>query len=454
MDKNHMDLCHGPLFRQIVIFSLPIFLSGVLQLAFNAADLIVIGRFASKEALAAVGVTGPMIGLLVNLFGGLSVGAGVVVAQYFGAKDRRNVSRAVHTAVFISLIGGLALSVISALVSPSILEMMNLTGSVLELSCRYMMIYCCGIPFSVLFNFCYGILRAVGDTRRPMYYLIGAGVLNLVLNLIFVIKFRMSVAGVAWATVISQVLATYLIIRNLRHAHDACRLNFRLLRIHHNHLVNIVKIGIPAGLQSAFYSVANMALLSEVAKFGGAALAGNSAAVSVEGFLWQSVFSFAQAALSFSGQNYGGGFPDRARRAIRYSLLTEGVLVLVLGLSCYAFAREIVWLYNPDPEVGEFGRLHMKYCFTLYFICAIQEIVAGALRGLGKSFQPAVASFFGIFVFRMIWVFGIFPFFLRQSIDMLYLCYPFSWLIPLVPNAILLKKMLKQPFALRHKAEG
>lgn len=444
MDKNHMDMCHGPLFRQIVQFSLPIFLSGILQLAFNAADLVVIGRFASKESLAAVGVTGPLIGLLINLFGGLSIGAGVVVAQYFGARDRRNTSRAVHTAVFVSLIGGLALSVISALVSRPILTLMNVKGHVLDMSSRYMLIYSCGIPFSVLFNFCYGILRAVGDTRRPMYYLVGAGALNLVLNLIFVIGFRMNVAGVAWATVISQVLAAYLIIKNLRNAHDACRLNFRLLRFHRNHLANIVKIGLPAGLQSSFYSIANMALLSAVAKFGDSALAGNSAACSYEGFLWQSVFAFSQAALSFTGQNYGGGFPDRVYRCIRYTLVTEGLLVLFLGVTSYYFGREIVWLYNPDPEVGEYGRLHMKYCFTLYFICALQDIVAGALRGLGKSFQPAVAAFFGICVFRLIWVFLIFPHIPRQTIDMIYLCYPFSWFIPLVPNAILLRKTLKE----------
>ena len=444
MDKNHMDMCHGPLYWQIVRFGVPVLLSGLLQLGFNMADLIVIGRFGSAQSLGAVGVTSPIIGLLLNIFCGLSVGGSVIIAQYFGAHDRRNTSRAVHTAVALSLLGGVIIMFVSMAVIKPLLVAMHVTEDVLGRTCVYMWIYSCGIPFSILYNFCYGVLRAVGDTRRPTLYLVAAGVLNVALNLLFVIRFRLDVAGVALATVASQGLSAALIVNNLRHAHDACRLNWRLLRIHPHILRHMLRIGVPAGFQTSFYSIANIAIMSCVAGFGALALAGNAAAINLEGMLWTATLAFHQATMSFVGQNLGGGQYGRLRRSILYSAATVAPLILVLGWTFFLFSRTIVGFYNPDPAVAEYGRLHMKYCFTLYFICSTQEIVAGALRGLGISFKPALVAMFGICVSRLLWVWFVFPDPRFHTMGGLFLCYPISWVIALVPNAWLLFRQLSR----------
>ena len=444
VDKNHMDMCHGPLYWQVVRFGLPVMLSGLLQLGFNMADLVVIGRFGSAQSLGAVGVTSPIIGLLLNIFCGLSVGGSVIIAQYFGAHDRRNTSRAVHTAVALSLVGGAAIMAISLAVIKPLLVAMHVPDDVMGKTCVYMWVYSCGIPFSILYNFCYGVLRAVGDTRRPTQYLVAAGLLNVSLNLLFVIQFKMDVAGVALATIVSQGLSAFLIVRNLMHAHDACRLNWRLVRVHPQFLRHMLRIGLPAGFQTSFYSIANIAIMSCVAGFGSLALAGNAAAINLEGLLWMTTCAFHQAAMSFVGQNYGGGQYGRLRRSILYSEATVVPVIVLLGWTFFLCSSTIIGFYNPDPDVAEFGRLHMKYCFTLYAICSTQEVVAGALRGLGVSFFPAVSAFFGIFATRIIWVLFVFPLPRFHTMGGLYLCYPFSWTVALIPNAILLFMRLKR----------
>ncbi len=439
-----MDMCHGPLYWQIVRFGVPVLLSGLLQLGFNMADLIVIGRFGSAQSLGAVGVTSPIIGLLLNIFCGLSVGGSVIIAQYFGAHDRRNTSRAVHTAVAMSLIGGVCIMALSMAVIKPLLVAMHVTEDFLGRTCLYMWIYSFCIPFSILYNFCNGVLRAVGDTKRPTLYLVAAGMLNVALNLLLVIRFKLDVAGVALATVVSQGLSAALIVNNLRHAHDACRLNWRLLRIHPHILRHMLRIGIPAGFQTSFYSIANIVIMACVAGFGALALAGNAAAINLEGMLWTTTLAFHQAAMSFVGQNYGGGQYGRLRRSILYSEATVVPLILALGWTFFLFSRTIVGFYNPDPAVAEYGRLHMKYCFTLYFICSTQEIVAGSLRGLGISFKPAISAMVGICITRLLWVWFVFPDPRFHTMDGLYLCYPFSWVIALVPNAWLLFRQLSR----------
>ncbi len=438
MDKNHMDMCHGPLYWQVVRFGLPVMLSGLLQLGFSMADLVVIGRFGSAQSLGAVGVTTPIIGLLLNIFCGLSVGGSVIIAQYFGARDRRNTSRAVHTAVSLSLVGGVAIMVISLLVIRPLLVALHVPEDVIDKTCLYMRIYSCGIPFSILYNFCFGVLRAVGDTKRPTQYLVVAGILNVTLNLLFVINFKLDVAGVALATIASQGLSAFLIVRNLRHVNDACRLNWRLLRIHPHILRHMLRIGLPAGFQTSFYSIANLAIMSCVAGFGSLALAGNAAAINLEGLLWTTTWAFHQAAMSFVGQNLGGGQYGRLRRSILYSEITVVPIILVAGWTFYLFSRTIIGFYNPDPAVAEFGRMHMKYCFTLYILCSTQEVVAGSLRGLGISFKPAISAMFGICISRLLWIWLVFPNPRFHTMTGLYMCYPISWIIALVPNAILL----------------
>ena len=444
MDKNHMDMCHGPLYWQVVRFGLPVMLSGLLQLGFSMADLVVIGRFGSAQSLGAVGVTTPVIGLLLNIFCGLSVGGSVIIAQYFGARDRRNTSRAVHSAVTLSLIGGAVIMVVSFLVIRPLLVVLHVPDDVIDKTCLYMRIYSCGIPFSILYNFCYGVLRAIGDTKRPMLYLVAAGILNVALNLLLVIRFKLDVAGVALATVASQGLAAFLIVHNLRHAHDACRLNWRLLRIHPHILRHMLRIGIPAGLQTSFYSIANLAIMSCVAGFGSLALAGNAAAINLEGLLWMTTLAFHQAAMSFVGQNYGGGQYGRLRRSILYSELTVAPIIVAVGWTFFLCSRTIIGFYNPDPAVAEYGRLHMKYAFTLYLLCSSQEVVAGSLRGLGISFKPAVSAMVGICISRLLWVWLVFPIPRFHNMGGLYMCYPISWTIALVPNAILLFSKIRR----------
>ncbi len=444
MDKNHMDMCHGPLYWQVVRFGIPLLLSGLLQLGFSMADLVVIGRFGSAQSLGAVGVTTPIIGLLLNIFCGLSVGGSVIIAQYFGARDRRNTSRAVHTAVTLSLIGGVVIMVISLLVIRPLLVALYVPEDVIDKTCLYMRIYSCGIPFTILYSFCYGVLRAVGDTKRPMLYLVAAGTLNVALNLLLVICFKLDVAGVALATVASHGLSVFLIVNNLRHAHDACRLNWRLLRIHPHILRHMLRIGIPAGFQTSFYSMANLAIMSCVARFGSLALAGNAAAINLEGLLWTTTWAFHQAAMSFVGQNLGGGQYNRLRRSILYAEVTVVPIILVLGWTFYLLSNTIIGFYNPDPAVADYGRQHMKYCFTLYILCSTQEVVAGSLRGLGISFKPAVSAMVGICISRLLWIWLVFPIPRFHTMTGLYMCYPISWTIALVPNAILLINQLRQ----------
>lgn len=455
-DSNHVDMTQGPLLRQIITYCIPIFVSGFLMLMFNAADLIIIGQFASSESLAAIGVNSPVTALMVSIFSGISVGGTVVVSQYFGIGDRRNTGRAVHTIVVLSVICGIAMMLISLAAAGPVLDMMLPTvpdaettaaaaaGNeiVRERAYTYLWIYCLSIPFSIVYNFVYGILRAVGDTSRPMYYMIFAGIVNVVLNILFVRAMGMDVAGVAIATVISNIIATALIINNLASARDACRLRFRLLRLHPKYIGVIFRIGVPASLQTSFYSVANIALMSAVAKFGKDALAGNTAACSTEGLLWMFVLAFQQAATSFIGQNFAAGKKARVRSVIRYCLLTAIPLIGVLGWTLFSFGAEITGLYNPSPEVARYACLHMKASYTLYFIVAVLEIVNGSLRGFGISFRPAVTVFLAICVFRILWVNFAVPY--RNTMDFIYFCYPLSWILSLIPNGILLFRTLRK----------
>ncbi len=440
-----MDMCHGPLPWQIFRFSIPILLAGFLSLSFSMADSIVIGRYGSAQSLGAVGVTSPIVGFLLTVFSGLAVGASVIIAQHFGAGDKVQVRRSVHTAVSIAIIGGLTIMAIAQIAMWPLLKLMRIPADIIHKTCTYMRIYCCGIPLTVLYSFCYGVLRAVGDTRNATLYLVASGSLNVALNLLFVIVFHLDVKGVAFATIASQSLSTFLIVRNLHHAHDACRLSGRLLfRINRPIALRMLRIGLPAGFQTAFYSFANLVLVATVGTLpnGALALAGYAAAINMENLLWRVAYAFHQTAMSFVGQNYGGQEYGRAKRSVLLCLAIQSPFVALLGWGFYLGAETIVSFYTTDQSaVGDvvmYARQHMKYCFTLYVLCGVGEVLAGALRGLGVSLLPAVFSFLGIFVFRMIWVAFVFPIPRFHTMAGLYMCYPFSWIIALVPNAFLL----------------
>lgn len=444
-DKYHIDMCRGPLFSKIVLFSVPLILSGILQLLFNAADLIVIGHFAPHEAMAAVGATTFITSLIVNVFIGLSIGTNVLVANYLGAKDRKNVSRAAHTAIMVSLTGGVLLTIAGLFISKPLLVLTATPDNILLKSCIYMWIYCSGLTFILLYNFGSAIMRAAGDTRRPLYYLIIAGIINVLLNLLFVLVFHLEVAGVALATVISQMVAAYLVIRNLTKARDACRIKRNMLRINGPILRKMLWIGLPAGLQGAFFSISNLIIQSSINSFGSVAMAGSTAAISLEGIVYVGAYSYHQTVISFTGQNFGAKKYGRIRKSILYCMICSITINLLMGFGFYWAGQPLLAIYNPDPEVIAWGILRMKILFTTYFLCAIMDIVSGALRGLGHSILPAVVTMLGVCVLRVFWTLFIFP--LDPTMENLMLSYPISWGLTAAVNGAILLYVCRKLFA-------
>ena len=443
-NKYQMDMCRGPLFRQIVVFSVPLMLSGILQLLFNAADLIVIGRFASHEALAAVGATSALTMLIINVFMGLSLGTNVLVANYYGAKDRKNVSRTVHTAILLSTAGGVFLALLGILLAKPLLLLMETPENILSKSCLYMWIYFAGMPCIMLYNFGSAVLRAVGDTRRPLYFLMFAGVVNVLLNLFFVLVFHMDVAGVALATVISQAIASLLVLKCLVDARDACRVRFRALRIDWPILKNMMWIGLPAGIQGMFFSLSNITIQSSVNSFGSLAIAGNTAVVSLEGFIYIGSNAFHQTVVSFAGQNLGGGQYDRIRRSIIYCALCSSAVCIVMGYGFFLNGHALLSIYNSTPEVINWGMLRMNILFSTYFLCGIMDVMSGALRGLGRSVMPAVITLIGVCVLRVVWVYTVFP--VHPTMGNLMLSYPITWGITAIANGYYLYLVCRKLF--------
>lgn len=444
--KYEIDMCNGPLPGKILMFYFPLMLSGILQLLFNAADIVVVGRFAGNEALAAVGSTSSLTNLLVNLFIGLSVGANVLVARYYGAGQKDELKEMVQTAVTTAVIGGILLIFVGFFVSRPALVLMDTPEDVLSHSVLYMRIYFAGMPFMMAYNYGAAVLRAVGDTKRPLYYLLLAGVVNVVLNLIFVIVFHMGVAGVAIATVISQAISAALIIRCLIRTERAYRLELKGMKISGDKLLKMFQIGIPAGLQGSLFSISNVLIQSSVNSFGSVAMAGNTAGSNIEGFVYTAMNSFHQAAISFSGQNYGA---LKYKRVGKVLLICEGFVVvvgLVMGSGAYLLGGTLLQLYTPDPEVIQYGLLRMSYICVPYFLCGMMDVVVGVLRGIGYSVMPMLVSLTGACLFRVVWIYTVFRQF--RTLECLYISYPISWaltfLVHLVCFAVVYRRLLKK----------
>lgn len=429
-----IDMCSGPLFPKILAFSIPLMLSGILQLLFNAADMIVVGRFAGNTALAAVGANAALINLLTNLFIGFSVGANVLVAQFYGARREREMSETVHSAVLLSLICGGVLLALGVLIAPQILIVMGTPQDVLGQAVLYIRIYFAGIPVLLFYNFGSSILRAVGDTKRPLYYLMMAGVINVILNLIFVIGFGLGVAGVALATVISQCVSAGLVVRCMMRMEGGCRLEFAKLKIHRNRMVQIIRIGFPAGLQGTMFSLSNVLIQSSVNSFGSVAMAGNTAGQNLEGFIYMAMNSFHQTALSFSSQNYGAGKYKRIDRVLLECLGMVTFTGLSLGWTAYLLGDRLLGIYSSDPHVIEVGILRMSVICTLYCLCGIMDVLTGHLRGLGCSVMPMLVSLLGVCVFRVFWIFTVFQ--QSRSLWTLYISYPVSWTLTAAVNVV------------------
>lgn len=424
-NKYEMDMCSGALLPKILLYSLPLMLSGVLQLLFNAADIVVVGRFAGHDALAAVGSTSSLINLLVNVFMGLSVGTNVMVARFYGAGQKKELEEMVHTAILTSLVSGAALIFVGLALSRPALLLMDTPEDVIGQSVLYIRIYFVGMPAMMLYNFGSAVLRAVGDTRRPLYFLMIAGVINVVLNLIFVIPLSMGVAGVALATIISQTISAALVLICLTRTRSDYQVCLKKLRIVKDKMFKMIGIGLPAGLQGALFSVSNVLIQSSVNSFGSIAMAGNTAAQNLEGFVCTSMNSLHQTCISFTGQNYGA---RQYRRIGKILLICQGCVIavgLLMGNGVYLAGGTLLQLYSPDPEVIQYGVLRLFYICTTYALCGMMDVMVGALRGMGYGVMPMLVSLTGACLFRVIWIMTVFR--AHHSLEVLYVSYPISW---------------------------
>lgn len=420
--------------KKIVLFSIPLALSSVLQLLFNAADVVVVGRFAGSAALAAVGSNGSLINLLTNLFIGLSIGANVVAARCFGARDDTGVHNTVHTSILISLICGVVMAAVGFFAARVLLELMSCPEDVIDLSTLYLKIYFLGMPVTMLYNFSSALLRAVGDTRRPLYCLAAAGVINVILNLVFVIGLRMSVAGVALATIISQTVSACMVVSLLVRETGPLHLDLKALRIHNGTLFQILRIGLPAGLQSTVFSLSNVVIQSAVNSFGSLVVAGNSAASNIEGFVYSAMNAFAQACVTFTSQNIGARRYENLNRVLYNCLLCVIVTGLILGVGATSLGGTLVSIYSSDELVIAAGVARLAIICRLYCLCGCMDVMAGCLRGMGYSVMPMVVSLLGSCAFRLIWIATVFQMF--RSTSTLYFSYPLSWLLTLLVHSV------------------
>lgn len=428
--KYSMNMTEGSILPKIISFTLPLIASSVLQLLFNAADMVVAGRFVGANALAAIGSTSSLINLLVNLFMGLSVGGNVMVARYFGSGREKDVSETVHTAILLSIISGAFLALFGYIAAPELLRMMGTPESVLPLSSLYIRIYFLGMPVSMLYNFGSAVLRAIGDTKRPLVFLTIAGVINVICNMTFIILFGMGVEGVALATILSQALSAILVLLCLIRSDECYRVELKRLRIYRDKLLQILRLGLPAGIQGCLFSLSNVLIQSSVNSFGADTMAGNSAASNIEGFVYVIMNSFHHTCLSFTSQNYGAKRFDRIKKVV----LTCFGLVVILGLGAgslaYFFGPRLLSLYadtNDKAVVIKYGMIRMGIIMFSYFTCGTMDCMVGAIRGLGYSVMPTIVSLLGACGFRILWIYTVFA--KLHSLECLYCSYPISWTI-------------------------
>lgn len=419
---------------KLVSFALPLMLSGILQLLFNAADLVVVGRFSGSDSLAAVGATSALINTFINLFIGISLGANVCAARYYACEDTDNMSKVVHTSILTAAFSGVAMLAVGQIFARPALELMNTPPEVIEMSVLYMKIYFIGTPFVMVYNFGAAILRAVGDTKRPMIFLIIAGAVNVALNLLMVIVFSLGVAGVAIATVISQMISCVLVILVLIRSRGAYHLSLSKLRIDRVILGKIVRIGIPAGLQSTVINISNAMLQSSVNSFGQYAMAGYTAANNIFGFLYVSANSITQGCMSFTSQNYGRDLRPRMRKVLINCLILETIVGLALGSVAYFAGDKILGIYSSNPTVIEYGLEVLSLTTLTYFLCGYMDCIPGALRGMGLSTVPMILSIVGTVGVRIIWIYGLFP--SHRSIRFLFISYPVSWIVTIILQAV------------------
>ena len=427
-NKYEIDMCNGTIMDKLISFSIPLMLSGILQLMFNAVDIVVVGRFSGSQALAAVGSTTALINVFTNLFIGISLGANVLAARYYAAGKTKEMSETVHTAIALALVSGVAMAVIGVVFARGALEIMGTPDDVIAKSTLYMRIYFCGMPFFMMYNYGAAILRAVGDTKRPLIFLIVSGVINAILNLFLVIGFHLDVAGVGIATVISQLVSCILVLRCLHHTESSYQLHLAKLRIRSVYLKRIFEVGVPAGIQSTVINISNAMLQSSVNSFG------YTASNNIFGFLYVSVNSFTQACMSFTSQNYGVKKLKRMDRVLIDCMILSVVVTLILGSGVYIFGPELLHIYSNQADVIKYGMEIFSYTTVTYFLCGLMDLFPGALRGMGYSTVPMILSIIGTVGVRIIWIYGLFP--SHRSLTFLFLSYPVSWIATIIMQVI------------------
>lgn len=427
--QYEMDMCSGPILRKMLMFALPLMLSSILQLLFNAADIVVVGKFAGDNSLAAVGSNTALINLLTNLFIGLSIGANVVAARHYGAKAWDDLRRTVHTAMLLSMLSGALMLVLGVIGAEQMLIWMQTPEEVLPLATVYLRIYFLGMISTMVYNFGSALLRAVGDTKRPLYFLLCAGIINVILNLLFVIGFQMDVMGVAIATVISETVSALLVLRCLVKEKGGIHLELRAMRIDRKKMLQILRIGLPAGFQGVVFALSNVVIQSSVNIFGNIVVAGNSAAANLEGFVYMAMNAFYQTTLSFVSQNYGAGEQKRINRIV---LLGEACVIVtgtLLGNMVVFFGNDLLQIYSNNPEVIAAGMVRLHYISMIYALCGIMDVMVGALRGIGYSIMPMIVSIVGVCVLRLIWLATVFQIPEFHKIETVYLSYPVTWIL-------------------------
>ena len=434
--KYEIDMCSGSVFRKMLLFAIPLMCSSILQLLFNAADIVVVGRFAGDNALAAVGSNTALINLFTNLFIGLSVGTNVLTARYYGAKKEADLRETVHTSILLSIYSGVILTIVGVAGARFLLELMKAPSEVIGLATLYLRILFLGMPSMMVYNFGSAILRAVGDTKRPLYYLLGAGIINVILNLFFVITCQMGVAGVGLATVISQTISAALVVRCLMQEKGGIQLELKALSISKDKLAKILKIGLPAGFQGTVFSLSNVVIQSAVNSFGPIAVAGNSAASNIEGFVYMAMNTFYQATISFTSQNFGAKEYKRI-----YKILAAGEIYVIatgviLGNLAVFFGESLLHMYSSNAEVIVAGMARLRIICTIYALCGIMDVLVGALRGIGYSVIPMIVSLVGACGLRLVWIATVFQIPQYHSLTIVYLSYPITWTITLTVHAV------------------
>ncbi len=449
MKKFNQNMLHGPLLPSIILYTVPIIVTSILQLLFNAADMVIVGRFCGSVSVAAVGSTSSLINLIVNLFIGLSVGAGVAVAHGIGRCDENDVHRTVHTALPTAIVGGIVLTVIGITFSETFLKLMGTPKNVLELSAVYMKIYFAGITFTCVYNFCAAILRAVGDTKSPLVFLTIAGVINVGLNVVFVTVVDMNVAGVALATTISQGIAATLVVIALMRRTDAAKLTLSKLRFYKKQLMEMMRIGVPAGLQGSLFSISNVIIQSSVNSFGSVVMSGNAASANIEGFVYVCLNAFHQTAVNFVGQNTGAKQYKRVLRVVIMCLCCVSVVGILTGSAVYLCGRKLLSIYITDsPEAITYGLIRMQYICLPYFICGLMDVTTGALRGIGASVTPMIISILGVCGVRLGWIFTVFNIERYHTTQSLYFSYIISWtatfIVEIIAFLIIYRKRVRK----------